>query len=73
MEVVRDTDALCPSHGGVGEIDFCDRSVIKDDSSSNAQVADRGTSFRMRIESTVLHIMNSLIFYDPISYRKIGK
>jgi len=38
------TDASCLSHGGGGETGFCDRSAIKDGSSSNAHVADRGAS-----------------------------
>jgi len=36
-------DVSCLSHGGGGEVGFRDRSTIKDGSSSNTYVADRGT------------------------------
>ena len=57
----------------MGGTDFCDRFAIKDDNSSNAQVTERDASSRMRTESTVLRIMNSLSSCDSVSYRKICK
>ena len=59
------------NQGGGGGTDFCDKSAIKDDSSSSAHVTS--ASSRMSTESTVFRTMNSLISCDSVSYGKIWK
>ena len=60
------TDASWLNQDGGGGIGFRDRSALKDGNWSNAQVADRGTFFRVRTESTVLRTMNNMIFCDSV-------